>query len=154
MEGPEIASGDSCSRDRCGNEFLRGNYQTAIEHCQQNSQKLFGSTLVKRHEQRIAAIGVLSEAKLRLGLKKEAAECNCNDWSIREWGIPILSLLRRETRGRLALSRCRTMWEKGELLAREFAMALRTPGHDDFLLGAWAYVARFASSKGKSKKNQ
>ncbi len=128
---------------------LRGNYQTAIEHCQQILKSSL-DRLGEAHEQRIAAIGVLSEAKLRLGLKKEAAELQLQRLEYTRMGNPHPVSFTTKLGDALPYLDAGQCWEKGELLAREYAKALgETPGHDDFLLGAWAYVARFASCQGK-----
>ncbi len=127
----------------------RGNYESAADHCVhvlESSLDRLGQT----HHYRIAAIHILSKAKHRLGMKKEAAELQLLQLEYARVNSPnSISLVAKlgEALPYLDAGYC---WDKGEIIAREYANELATvSGHHELLLVAHAYVARFASLQGR-----
>jgi serine/threonine protein kinase len=127
----------------------RGNYESAAANCLQvleDSIERLGQT----HQQRIEAINVLSKAKHRLGMKKEAAELQLQKLEYFREGNPNPISLMSKLGDALPYLDAGHYWDQGERIAREYASELATAsGHHDLLLVARAYVARFVSLQGR-----
>jgi eukaryotic-like serine/threonine-protein kinase len=124
----------------------RGNYDLAVANCVQVLESSL-DRLGQAHHQRTAAINVLSKAKHRLGMKKEAAELQLQ---LLEYGSPNPISLTSKLGDALPYLDAGRCWEQGERIAREYANELASvSGHHNLLLAARAYVARFVSLQGK-----
>lgn len=127
----------------------RGNYEAAVDICSQVLDSSF-DRLGQMHHQRIAAIKVLSNAKNRLGMKKEAAELQLKLLEYTRAGNPSPISLVAKLGDALPYLDAALCWDKGECIAQEYAQELaHAPGHADLLLVARAYVARFISMQGR-----
>ncbi len=128
---------------------LRGNYESAVANCVQvleNSSDRLG----QYHHQRIEAINVLSKAKHRLGMSKEAAELQLQRIEYARAGNPNPVSIVAKLGDSLPYLDAGGYWHEGERIAREYASQLyNASGHSDLLLVARAYVARFASLQGR-----
>ncbi|MDX1925654.1 MAG: serine/threonine-protein kinase [Pirellulaceae bacterium] len=127
----------------------QGSYELAATNCVQVLESSV-DRLGQAHQQRIAALNVLSRAKNRLGRKREAAELQLQRIELARIGNPNPISLIAKLSDALPFLDSGGYWEKGEHIAREYANELSyASGHDDLLLVARAYVARFVSLQGR-----